>query len=418
MKIKHFAFIISLGIFANECIIYLEARINSLDSEIATEFETKYETNDFASTNKREKHLDLLSNFFKNPIFFLDALELSFQFVQKKQKHLSQLIYHIDKNIYILDEDYDNHFERYAILVDYLIQESGKGILEALSFFTISKKLLKQLRWSYKNKKESEKDDSNITSVKISRGKILDALCNLYNDYQNEVLEVMLNFSLAHEKDSKYTFAFDLDYLIPWIDSNLKTKSFRHCYYVREMIRSSRKVKHSHPDFNRLKSIFKHPTYSLFELVNWDRRRGKEEYDFDDYREFDELKKSDIAKKLTFKTKRDVDQFISQYREILEWNQIKIYSQYNVCESIIKANLKYDSEIGFATFIAFVKLRDAGRFDSDVFISNIAIDNLTINPELAERFWKAIKTRKLHERWKLEVLASLPEVSIIREAYY
>ena len=37
---------------------------------------------------------------------------------------------------------------------------------------------------------------------------------------------------------------------------------------------------------------------------------------------------------------------------------------------------------------------------------------MTSNPELAERFWKAIKTRKLHERWRLNILASLPEESI------
>jgi len=396
----------------DDCIIYLEARINSLDTVITDELKTKYETNDFTSTNKKEKHLDLLSNFFKSPMFFLDALELSFQFVKKKQKHLPQLIYHIDQNIYFLDEDYINHFERYAILVDYLIEESGQGRLEALSFFAISNKLLKRLIWSYKSKKESEKDDFNIASVKLSRGKILDALCNLYNDYPNEVLEVMMNFSIAHEKASKYTFAFDLDYLILWIDSNLKSKSFRHCYYVQEMIRSSRKVKHTHPDFNRLKSTFKHPTYFLFELVIWDRHRGKEDYDFDDYREFDELKKSDIAKKFTFKRKKDVQKFISQYKEILEWNRIRIHSQFNVCEAIIKANLKKDNEIGFTTFIEFVKLQDEGRFNSDVFISYNAIDSLTVNPELTERFWKAIKNKNLNEKWKLEVLTSLPDKSI------
>ncbi|EPR70286.1 hypothetical protein ADIWIN_3642 [Winogradskyella psychrotolerans RS-3] len=396
----------------DDCIIYIEERISLLDTVTADELITKYVTNDFANTHKREKHLDLLSYFFKSPIFFLDALELSFQFVKKKQKHLPQLIYHIDQNTYFLDEDYINHFERYTILVDYLIEESGQGRQEALSFFVISSQLLKQLRWSYISKKESEKDDSNIASVQLSRGKILYTLCNLYNDYPNEVFEVMLNFSMTYEKDSKYTFDFDLDYLVPWIDSNLNNKSFHHCYYVREMIRSSRKVKHSYPDLKRLKSTFRHPTYSLFELVNWDRRRGKEDYDFEDYREFDELKKSDIAKKLAFKTKRDINQFISQYREILEWNQIKLYSQFNVCEAIIKANLINDIDIGFETFIAFVKLRDEEIFNSDISISYNVIDSLTTNSELAERFWKAIRTRNLHEKWKLEVLTSLPVESI------
>lgn len=400
------------------CIAYLEARISSLDIELADELKTKYETNDFASTNKIEKYLDLLSNFFKSPIFFLDALELSFQFVKKKQKHLPQLIYNIDQNLYFLDEDYFNHFERYTILVDYLTEESRKGKMEALSFFAVSNQLLKQLRWSYNSKDESKKDDSNITSVKLSRGKILDTLCKLHNEYPNEVFEVILNFSMAY-KDSKYTFAFDLDYLIPWIDSNLKNMSFRHCYFVQEMIRSSRKVNHKHSDFKRLKTTFKHPTYSLFELVTWDRSRGKEDYDFENHQEFDKIKKVDIEKKLIFKRKLDVQKFIFQYKEILEWNQIKIYSQFNVCESVIKANLKNDSEIGFITFIAFVKLIDDNeRFNSGLSIPYNAIDSLTANPELAERFWEIIKLKKLNDKWKLEVLTSLPNKFIKEKHLY
>lgn len=399
----------------DECLSYLESLIEAFVPSKVTELKTKYDTNDFASTNKQEKHLYLLANFLKEPTYFLDALELSFQFTEKNPQHLPQLIYHIDQNFNFIDEDYINHFERQGNLIDYLVDEVEKGKLQALSFFAVSRTLLKRLRWTYKNKKEAEKDDSNIASVKQSRGKVLDALCNLYSNYPEEVFEVMLNSSVTHEKDNKYTLAFDLVYLIPWIDSNMNCTNFRHCYYVREMIRSSIKGKCDHDEFKRLKSTFTHPTYSLFELVNWDRRRGKEDYDFEDYKEFEGLKTADITKKLTFKSKDEIKQFISQYHEILKWSEVRVHSQHHVIDAIIKANLIFDNEIGFATFVELARLQDNGRFNSDFFISYNSMDNLTVHPELAERFWKAIDQEDLNEIWKLEVLTSLPIKSITKK---
>ena len=288
-------------------------------------------------------------------------------------------------------------FETQTTYEEFVNGAAKNGKLEALAFFAISRKLLKLLRWSYKNKKEAENDDLNITSVKKSRIKILETLFTLYKNYPEETFSVVLNFSMAGDNNNKYTFAFDLVYLIPWIDKNMKAKSFRHCYYIQEMIRSSREIKYSNPDFKRLKTTFKHPTYNLFELVNWDRRRGKEEYDFEDYKEFEKLKTADIAEKLTFKSKKELNLFIKQYCEILEWKEINMYSQYNVCDKVIEANLKANSEIGLLTFIELAKLQDINKSNSDLYISRKSIDNLTSYPELREKFWKAIRVKKLNE---------------------
>ncbi|MDD7914103.1 hypothetical protein [Polaribacter ponticola] len=399
----------------DETLIYLEEQISSINTSENKELTTTYETNDFTSNSSREKHLNLLSNFLKKPTFFLDALELSFLFVKQNNQHLSQLIYNIDSNIIFTEEDYIDHFKRHSQLVDFLIDEAKNGKLEALAFFAISRKLLKSLRWSYENKKEAKKDDLNIASVKKSRIKILETLFTLYKNYPEETFSVVLNFSMAGDNNNKYTFAFDLVYLIPWIDKNMKAKSFRHCYYIQEMIRSSREIKYSNPDFKRLKTTFKHPTYNLFELVNWDRRRGKEEYDFEDYDEFEKLKTSDIAKKLTFKSKKELNLFIKQYYKILEWKEVNMYSQYNVCDKVIEANLKANSEIGLLTFIELAKLQDINKSNSDFYISRKSIDNLTSYPELREKFWKAIRLKKLNEIWKLELLFSLPPQAITKK---
>lgn len=398
----------------DECLFYLETQVEACAQIMVTEMKTKYEINDFASAQQQEKHLYLLSNFLKIPSYFLDAFILSFRFTERNPQHLPQLLYHIDQNISFIDDDYINHFERHVVLVDYLIEEVNKGIFQVLAFCAISKALLKRLCWTYNIKKEGEKDDPNIVSVKKTRGKILETLCKLYNDYPEEVFTVMLEFSIGH-RDNKFTLAFDLIYLIPWIDNNLDSTNFHHCYFVQEMIRSAVKVNYNHVDFNRLKSTFANPTYSLFELVNWDRRRGKDEYDFKNYKEFEELKTRDIAKGLTFNSKSQVKQFLIRYREILNWDQIRLNSQHYTLDAILMTNLSVNNEIGFLCFVELARLQDEAISGSNLFISYKSMDSLAARPELAERFWEAIEKEGLNEIWKLELLTSLSIESLKEE---
>ncbi|WP_323028449.1 hypothetical protein [Gelidibacter japonicus] len=415
-EVKAFSFLnFAWEFLPDECLAYVEARVDACVPSEVSELIAKYEVNDFSSINNQERHLHLLANFLKEPNFYLDALELSSRFTEQHQQHLPQLIYHIDQNFSFIDDDFINHFKRQANLVDYLIEEVEKGRLQTLVFLAVSRTLLKWLHWTYNNKKESKEEIPNITSVKQIREKILDALCKLYSNYPEEVFTVMIDLSVGYEKHSKYTLEFDLIYLIPWIDKNMKSTNFRHCYYVQEMVRSSIKGKCNHHDFKRMKLTYTHPIYTLFELVNWDRRRAKEDYDFEDYKEFNELKTTDIAKKLIFKSKDEVSQFITQYREILEWKQIRLQSQYKVLEVIIKANLSADLEIGFASFVKFAKLEDEGHFDSQVCISLEGKECLAAHSELAERFWEAIDSEGLNEIWKLEILMSIPIESITKQ---
>lgn len=401
----------------DECLVYLEEQIELKEKSDIEELSTKYKSNDFVYPYNQEKHLSLLTNFFKDITFFLDALEVSFQLIKKRLEHLPELIYHIDKsNSYFIEEDYSNHFKRQAILIDYLIEEVEKGKLEVVAFLAISKNLLKRLVWSYANEKEAEEDGLDITSVKQSREKVLKTLCNLYNDYKEEVFTIILAFSKNYENGNKYTYEFDLAYLIPWIDENMDAINFRHCYYVREMIRSLVRDNYSHKDFKRLKSKFIHPTYSLFELVNFDRRRGKENYDFEDYKEFEKLKEIDIAKGLTFKSKKELEIFITQYEEILTCKEIQIYSQSRVGEAVLKTNLLSDKEIGFLVFVEFVKFYDKGSYDSDFFISDKAMDSFAIYSDLIERFWEIIDVEGLNEIWKLYILMNIP-VEFIRKKH-
>lgn len=391
----------------DEALDYLESRIVSFPKAEIEDCTTKYETNDFSS--KKEKHLKLLSKFFQDTSISTDAIDLSFDFVLRFPEHLPELIYNIDHRYNFIRTDYENHFVRQQELVDYLVGEVGNGILHVRAFFAVAKTLLGWFRWTYDDNSDEE-DDENVAAVKLIRGQILETLDSLYDAYPVESLDLMLDFSTGYKKESKHTFAFDLDYLIPLIDSRLDNSNFRHCYYVQEMIRLGKREGVKHPDFKRLKKAFEHKVYSDFEVLNRERRRGKEDHDYEDHKEFERLKDADIAERFKFSSHQEIESFISNFREILSWDRIKMYSHSESIHVIIQSNLSSDVDIGFAVFIALAKLSDTTS-DVEMHFLFRTIELITAIPALTEKFWSVIDEHELHEGWRLDFLTSLqPDV--------
>lgn len=396
----------------NKTLSYLESKISDYEFVETSELKTEYQSNRFENPSNQEKHLKLLSNFFGKQATIGDALDLSFDFVLRLPEHLPQLIYHLDRAVNFTTEDYKNHFVRHRILVDFLVEEVEKGKLQAHTFFAVSRKLINFLLWKYKDQDDAKNDDANITSVKSTRGKILEILCEQYEVYPKEVFDVILGFSTGYIKDSKYTRAFDFEYLKPWIDENLDPSNFQHCYYVQEMIRSAKRKSFDHQDFDQLKSTFSHRTYSDYIVLDWSRRRAMDDFDFADRTEFEKLKDADIAKNFTFKSITAVKSFFTRYIEILSWDKIKLHSQHSAIHSIIKANLAADKNIGFIAFLEFVKLQDSGIYGSQVAISYYSFDRIAEYSDLVERFLGAVESENLDKIRQYEILTSIPDHTI------
>lgn len=399
----------------DECLDFIDTSIESMENSAIVELKTNYERNDFSSSHKQERYLVLLSNYFNDTYYISDVLDLSFRFVAKNPSKLSELIYLVDHKFNFVHDDFVEHFERQSILIDFLVDKLEKGELYVLSFLAIAQKLLDRLRWKYDSEKESEEDDLNISSAKQSRGKILRALCELPNDYHADVLQLMMNFSIGKENDGRYSKEFDLEYLIPWIDINLDTANFRHCFFVQELTRSAIRAGCENNDFERLKLTYFHRTYDLLEIINWDRRRGRDQFDFENYKEFDSLKFEDISNKLTFEDQSEVELFLGQYEEILIWDYLQLNSQYRVLDAIISSNLSRNKEIGYYIFVELVKLHDRLKpRKSDFFFSYSSIDLLVSDMELANRFWLEIDSSNLDELWKFDVICSLPDNAVTK----
>lgn len=396
----------------DQCLNYLEERINGIAYSNVDKLETTYSSNEFVGPSSQEKHLSILANLFKSSIYLLDAIDISFQLIERNPHHLRELFYHIDQSFELFDSDYNEFFKRQAILVEFLAEEIQINDFKAHTFFAVSKTLLKHLHWDYEDEEIPKIENPHVTAAKEIRSEIFSRHIDLYLLYPEEVFSNLFDFSILTNQSNKFTREFDWIYISKWIKERFDSKNFRHCYYVQETIRLSKLDGLSFDYFEQLKSNSKHPIYTLYELVNWDMRRGKESYDFEDYGEFERLKKKDISQRLIFKSEVEVIDFINGYYEILKWNKIRIHSQEEVVSIVIKTNLQNDKEIGFRVFIELAKLLYKKGTNSGFFIRYDSIDILAAQSDLAERFWKTIVSEGLNDIWKYQLLMSIPSEEI------
>ncbi|GAB5418451.1 MAG: hypothetical protein Crog4KO_33350 [Crocinitomicaceae bacterium] len=86
-----------------------------------------------------------------------------------------------------------------------------------------------------------------------------------------------------------------------------------------------------------------------------------------------------------------------------------IHSQQLAIDAIVESNLFNDLEIGFYTYLSFVKFQNK---NNGWYISSACTDRITIHPKLAERLWSFIIDESLSSRWKLECLLCLPDDNV------
>ncbi len=396
-----------------EALDYVDRVTQAIQSEGTLELSTSYGTNDFVGAKNEEQHLHLLAEFFKPSTRLKEAIYLSIELVKKKPQCLPQLAYHLDHIVYYSSDDSRNLFLRQRVLLEFLVNElETSGRITALLFIHLSRKYLEYLRWKYNEGQDNQKDDQRIQSFKQMRSITLETLFKLYTNYQDEVFDVLLDSYTGINKNNKYTLAHDLKVLIPWIEQELETARFDHCYFVQEVIRLAQCELVQDIQFDELKNQFEHRIYSTFSVINWDRRRGRNEYDFENFDEFLELKNRDISERFTFHSTVELAEFINDYQEILDWNKIELHSNYLTIDAIIKSNFNNNEEIGYQTFLELIKLTDSTNNAGDVTIGRDSMNFFSSLEHLHERLWNDLDGMLVDRWWKFRVLMLIPAESI------
>lgn len=377
------------------------------------ELTTSYDTNDFVGAQNEEQHLHLLAKYFDSTSHLKEVIYLCVELIKKKPERLPQLTYHLDQIVYFSSDDSRNYFVRQQTLLKFLTgQLEATEQIAPLLFIHLSRNYLEHLLWRYNDGEGDQQDDPRIRSFKEMRILTLETLFKLFSTFESEVFDVLLDSFTGISKNNRYTLTHDFDILIPWIEQELDTNSFHHCYFVQEMIRLADIESVKSSQTNNLKKRFKHQIYSTFSIINWDRRRGKYEYDFENFEDFLELKNKDISNRFTFQSELELEGFVNDYKEILDWDKIQMHSNYRTIDAIVKTNFRNNEEIGYQTFLEFIKLTDSTENNGDVIIHTDSMEFFASYEHFHERLWNDLDNMSVSGWWKFRVLMLIHSESI------
>jgi len=400
-----------------ETLQYIYNRISQLPLPHNVNYEVKYEINDFAYS--RNEVIELLSNFFRFQNKLKDAIELIFEFIRKKPEHLPELIHKI-REILIFDWT-DEHFgfERQNILFQILIEGlAKKDILYSKAFYELSKTFL---AFKYQQTKSERHYAISIYQypipnnqwIRAFRKNIWDNVNNYFSIYPEKSLELLQSYPSVSPGVIKEIMEYDIQCLIPIIEKHLTPDSFEHCCYVQEQIRWCRRNEIELPEFLSLSQKFTNTTYEKYLILDWDRFRDKESYDFENHKEYEKLKEEEIRKSFVCNNIKDVKSFYYDTFVYLKSITKNDWSYNNSFDLIVDENCSKNFELGC-------------QFLTEVIITNNQIGytprtvfrNQLTTQEKSQYIWNILQNNNFDSRysWELSFYDYLAD-NLINENY-
>ena len=400
-----------------ETLQYIYNRISQLPLAHNVNYEVKYEINDFAYS--RNEDIELLSNFFRFQNKLKDAIELIFEFIRKKPEHLPELIHKI-REILIFDwTDERFGFERQNILFQILIEGlAKKDILYSIAFYELSKTFL---AFEYQQTKSERHYAISIYQypipnnqwIRAFRKNIWDNVNNYFSIYPEKSLELLQSYRNVSPGVIKEIMEYDIQFLIPIIENHLTPDSFEHCRYIQEQIRWYKRNEIELPEFLSLSQKFTNTTYEKYLILDWDRFRDKESYDFENHEEYEKLKEEEIRKSFVCNNIKDVKSFYYDTFVYLKSIAKNYWSYNNSFDLIVDENCSKNFELGC-------------QFLTEVIITNNQIGytprtvfrNQLTTQEKSQYIWNILQNNNFDSRysWELSFYDYLAD-NLINENY-
>ena len=337
-------------------------------------YEVAYENNAFSYS--KDDIIELIGEFLRFPDKLKDVIELGFEYSRKKPEHLPEWIHKIREKMSFDREDQTQYgFERQMILYQVLLDGLSKGdTLFTAVFYELSKTFL-----SYKfHHTRGGRNHSvylydfpipNIPLIHNFRQGIWNAVEQNYEKNPNESFNLLLNYSTMRPDVIKELMEFDITFLIEIIEKHLNKDSFEHCRYVQDQIRWCKKNSVTHSSFASLARTFTNMTYETFLKIDWDRFRDKEIYEFNDYREYEKLKETEIRSSFIFKNVVEVKEFYRIYAYLK--NASKKEGRYHeTLDQVIDENCSNNLEIGCLLLIEVITNSNEINYTPSIVFSN------------------------------------------------
>ena len=400
-----------------ETLQYIYNRISQLPLPQNVNYEVKYEINDFAYS--RNEVIELLSNFFRFQNKLKDAIELIFEFIRKKPEHLPELIHKIRKILIFDWTDERFGFERQNILFQILIEGlAKKDILYSIAFYELSKTFL---AFEYQQTKSERHYAISIYQypipnnqwIRAFRKNIWDNVNNYFSIYPEKSLELLQSYRNVSPGVIKEIMEYDIQFLIPIIENHLTPDSFEHCRYVQEQIRWYKRNEIELPEFLSLSQKFTNTTYEKYLILDWDRFRDKESYDFENHKEYEKLKEEEIRKSFVCNNTKDVKSFYYDTFVYLKSIAKNYWSYNNSFDLIVDENCSKNFELGC-------------QFLTEVIITNNQIGytprtvfrNQLTTKEKSQYIWNILQNNNFDNKyfWELSFYDYLAD-NLINEKY-
>lgn len=394
-----------------ETLNYFHQKIKQLPEPENPVYESKYETNDFVWD--RDKTLDFLSDLFIHfTESFVPALELAFEYCRKKPESLPELIRRIREKLLFDDDDHRFDFQRQVELFNLLIAKfKAKQPHYVEAFFDLAGTFLSH---HYQITKGGRNHSITFYQyplpfyevTKDFRKSIWTTLFENFKTYPKEVLAILKNFRPGYKKAIPEILEFDLSLLLPFIENNLDPASFEHIHFIHDFVSMLNREELADKSYQNLKAKFNSKEYEYFRKLDWNTLRGKQDYDFEKYDDFQKLKEQDVRTSFLFKSETEFATLHTAIKNTLSLEGNNIWGIEQSLNIITEENFLRNNELGFKLLISILENYPTGVNPLHKVVKVI----VNKSPQWALRLWNLINNWK-HEYklyWQLSFFDYIP----------
>src|SRR5690606_28306998 len=343
---------------------------------------------------------------------FVPALELAFEYCRKKPESLPELIRRIREKLLFDDDDHRFDFQRQVELFNLIIAKfNAKQPHYIEAFFALAGTFLSH---HYQITKGGRNHTITFYQyplpfyevTKDFRKSIWTVLFENFKTYPKEVLGILKNFRPGYKEAILEILEFDLSFILPFIKDNLDPTSFEHIHFIHDLVSMLNREKLADKSYQNLKAKFNSKEYEYFRKLDWNTLRGKQDYDFEKYEDFQKLKEQDVRASFLFKSETE---FAALHKAIKNTLSLEGNNGWGIEQSlniIAEENFLQNDELGFKLLISILDNYPTGVNPLHKIVKVI----VTKSPQWAFRLWNLISNWNHEYRlyWQLSFFDYLP----------